>query len=217
MAKLMFEIVRSLFESDRESDFVGIGNLTDEKDSYHAGFVIRYQKKLYEFHYSGTEIEFIPLENDYYHKITDTIIPEEIPAFIAQCQNIKKKANPKYGYFYSGESYDSDGNHLNSIDRGERMTCVGFCLNVLKGFLEEDYLEYSDWTSESHKKEGYLAWYCDKYKLDSKKLQSSHRRITPRECLTSCFYNRLPIRKSDIDKKINDVNEHFIARMRTQN
>ena len=80
----------------------------------------------------------------YFHKTTLTIHPDEVPAFIVYCQQIKQKAKPIYGFFYSGEFYDKEGNYLMNKDLGERMTCVGFCLNVLKGFLEEDYIDYME-------------------------------------------------------------------------
>lgn len=207
---IMFEILRSKIESDRITDFVAIGNLIKEAEAYHSAFVISYGKELYEFHYTGEEIEFKVIDNDYFHKITDTIVSEEVPAFIALCKNILKNANPTYGFFYSGESYNLDGTHLSNLDLGERMTCVGFCLNVLKGFLEEDYIVYEDWTSETHEKNGYLESYCEKYKLDPSKISVSHRRITPRECLTSCFFSELPISKKEIDERIGEVDEYFI-------
>jgi len=80
----------------------------------------------------------------YFHKTTLTIHPDEVPAFIVYCQQIKQKAKPIYGFFYSGEFYDKEGNYLMNKDLGERMTCVGFCLNVLKGFLEEDHIDYME-------------------------------------------------------------------------
>ncbi len=207
----MFSIIRTLLESDRISDFVAIGNLlNDSQESYHAAFIIKYEGSLQEFHYTGSDIELNNLiSNDYFHKITNTIYSDEVPAFIAQCINVKKHANPIYGYFYSGESYDSDGNHNSKKNLGQRMTCVGFCLNVLKGFLEEDYIEYAGWDSISHGEHGYLEEYCKQYDIDPELIKDSHRRITPRECLTSCFFVELPIPKSKIQEKLIEVNHHF--------
>lgn len=208
----MFEIIRTLEESVLSSDYVAIGNLLKKKVSTHSAFIIQRNGVLFEFHYTGQWIEFKPLYNDYYHKVTETIHKDEVPAFIAQCVNITKKANPEYGFFYSGETYDQDGNHLSSSDLGERMTCAGFCLNVLKGFLEDEYLEYSDWDSTTHDNPGYLEYYCKKHNLDLDKVKAAHRRITPRECLISCFFETLPIRKADIDSKQEYVTSHFLGR-----
>lgn len=214
----MFEIIRTREESDRNINFVALGNLINQEQSYHAAFVIRHENNLLEFHYTGEKIELVNLRRDYYHKITDTIHPDEVASFIAKCINIRKNAKPEYGYFYSGESYDEHGNHQSDNSLGERMTCVGFCLNVLKGFLEnEDYLSYEDWDSTTHEEEGYLEWYCETYNLNIEDVKSSHRRITPREFLTSGFFITIPIRKHQIDSKIQEVNEHFEARLRPSN
>ncbi len=206
----MFEIVRSIQESDRTTDFVAIGNLvSDDFKSYHCSFIINLKGRLLEFHYTGRNIEFSELENEYYHKISDTIISEEVPAFVAYCKSILKHANPQYGFFYSGEYYDKDGIHFGSQELGERMTCVGFCLNVLKGFLEDDYLDYSGWTEDSHDDSGYLDKFCLENGIEPAMVKEYHRRISPRECLTSCFFTHLPISKSDIDIKIVSVNDYF--------
>jgi len=212
MTQILFDIVRSKEESDRESDFVALGYLHDSQFP-HSAFIIQYDGELYEYGYNGYSITLNSLADDYYHKITETIGPGEVPAFIAFCENVKKKANPSYGYFYSGESYDVDGNHLSDTDLGERMTCVGFCLNILKGILEEDYLEYTDWTSESHSKK-YLEQFCEKYSLEIDKISMYHRRITPIEFLTSGFFNEVPIRKEQIDSKLIAVKDYIGARVR---
>jgi hypothetical protein len=208
----MFEIVRSRLESDRTTDFVAIGNIINEVAySYHAGFVIQHEGMLYEFHYTGKDVKFNPIENDYFHKITNTIASDEVAAFVAQCLQIQKKANPKYGLYYSGECYDKEGNYISSSNLGEVMTCVGFCLNVLKGFLEEEYLLYSDWTAETPEFKQFLNEFCRINNIDPLKIASPlSRRITPRECLTTCFFSQLPITKDNIDKKIVEIN-HFFA------
>jgi len=208
----MFEIVRSNHESDINVDFVAIGNLVDNHfESTHSAFLIQYDETIYVFHYTGWEIEFKSqqTDDDYYHKITETITPDEIPAFLAYAKTIKKHANPIYGYFYSGEYYNTNGEHFGDKNLGESMTCVGFCLNVLKGFLEEDYIAYTDWSEDSHNDKDFLERFCAKYNKNPDLIKDAHRRITPRECLTSCFLKDLPIRKHVIDKKILQVNNHF--------
>jgi hypothetical protein len=203
----MFEIVQSRVESDIKRDFVALGFLIEGKGGPHSAFVIQYEDTLYEFHYTGSEIDFSQIWNDYYHKITYSVHPDEVPAFIACCQQIQKNAKPIYGYFYSGENYGIDGNHFGNKDLGERMTCVGFCLNVLKGFLEDDYLEYSDWDESTHADLEYLEKYCKKHTIDITKVKASHRRIAPIEFFTSGFFRNLPIRKVQIDGKIQEVSE----------
>lgn len=203
----MFERVYSRTESDIDTDFVAIGYLPLANRITHSAFVIQYEGILYEFHYEGSAIDFSEIWNNYFHKITASVHPEEVPAFMAMCEQIKKKANPKYGYFYSGENYDRSGNHFGMRDLGERMTCVGFCLNVLKGFFDEDYIEYADWKEDTHKQTGYLEKYCIRHNIDISKVKASHRRITPLEFLTSGFFIDFPIRKIQIDGKIDEVAE----------
>lgn len=209
MDNLGFDIVRSKVEGDINTNFVGLANLLFGIESYHAAFVIKQDTELFEFHYTGSEICFDSIKDDYYHKRTTTILPEEVPAFIAFCKNVKKHANPTYGYFYSGESYNNQGIHQSSIDLGERMTCVGFCLNILKGFIEKDYLDYKTWDESTHEDSDYLENYCKKHNLDKSKIQNSHRRICPREYLVSGFFDVLPITKQQIDKEKTRVDELF--------
>ena len=210
---IMFDIIRSKEESDRVTDFVAIGNIVRNGKSTHAAFVIQYEKVLYEFHYTSTSVELSEIIGDYYHKITETISPDEVPAFIAYCKNIQKNANPVYGYFYSGESYDLNGKHVAESGLGEIMTCVGFCLNVLKGFLEEEYLVFSEWNAETHDSIGYLESFCEYHGVDPSKIADSHRRITPRECLASCFFHDLPIPKQKIEDKLVEVDQFFSNRL----
>jgi hypothetical protein len=200
----MFEIRRTLEEQDIDENFVAIGNLISEnpRTPTHSALIIKYNNSLYEFHFTGRAIELKEVENDYFHKITQCIHRDEVAAFIALCKHVLSKASPTYGFFYSGEFYDSEGNFIGNNSLGERMTCVGFCLNVLKGFLEAEYLNYSDWSNASHNDgEAYLLWYCGHHGLNINDVRQSHRRISPLECLVSCFYSSLPISKRDIDAK----------------
>lgn len=213
----MVEIVRTLQDRVPNSDFVAIGNLLVGTESRHSAFVIQFQNELLEFHYTGSAIEFNCLQNDYFHVVTSTIPDYEVPSFVAMCKNVLKRANPKYGFFYSGESYHPDGSHLSNVDLGERMTCAGFCLNVLKGFLEEDYLAYSDWNHTNHvthpTNSNYLQEFCARHNLDISKMREMQRRIEPRECLVSCLFDALPIRKADIDSKMPEAQRHFESRL----
>lgn len=206
----MFEIINTLNEQDISEDFVAIGNLINgDKVPFHAALIIKYNSILFQYHYTSSDIEFEEVDYEYFHKRTKTIHKEEVPAFIAYCNSIKKNANPIYGYFYSGEYYDNKGVHFSEKTIGERMTCVGFYINVLKGFLEDDYLKYTDWDSSSHSTD-YILKYADKHKLDVASIQESHRRISPIEILTSGFFYNIPIPKTDIDNKLTEVEEYFL-------
>lgn len=205
----MTEIARTLFAPADDVDFVGIGNLLAGAASTHAAVIIQYQSEIFAFHYTGYSIEYEPIQEDYYHLPTRVIHHDEIPAFIVQCKQIMRKANPVYGYFYSGEFYDQQGNHQSMGSLGEVMTCAGFCLNVFKGFLEEDYLAFNDWGNTPYPSPDYVVNFCNQHGLDIQGIQAAHRRITPRECLISCMFDELPIRKLQIDSQQSDVQAYF--------
>ena len=203
----MFEIVRTIKETDRNCNFTALGFLVYSEGT-HAAIIINYESVLYQFHFTG-EIEFCNVKHDFFHKITDTIDTRLIPSFYAYCRRVQKKANPQYGYFYSGEFYDEEGIHFSDKPIGERMTCVGFCLNVLKGFLEKDYIYFHDWDENTHTAPDYLIKYAKKHNLNLEDISESHRRITPLELITSGFFTNIPIRKANIDSEIVQVKEYL--------
>ena len=125
------------------------------------------------------------------------------------CRRIINKANPRYGFFYSGEYFDKDGNHFSDKAIGQTMTCSGFCINVLKGFLEKDYLVYEDWNTPSFPTTDYLQNYALRYNLDIDKIAESHRRISPLELLCSGYFSLLPISKNQIDSKLFETQEYL--------
>lgn len=211
----MFEILHTISEKDYKKDFVGIGACynKDKNLLYHSVLIIQYQEEQYVFHYTG--IPDFPLffdqgiSDDCFHKITKTIPSILVPSFIAQCKQVLKKANPVYGYFYTGEFYDIDGNHNSNGTTGERMTCAGFCLNVMKGFLTEDYIAYDQWDSTSHDYPGYLEDYSVRHSLEVNDISSSHRRISPLDLLCSAHFVDLPIQKSEVESKHQEVSEYI--------
>jgi hypothetical protein len=194
---------------DTEHDFVGIGVLNQGSTASHSGLIIKFKTKVYEFHYTGQEVLLLDLSEVFYHKIINVIPSFEIAAFLIMAQNIQKYAKPNYGCFYSGEFYDADGNHFSNIT-GQYMTCVGFCLNVLRGFLQEDYLKYEDWDNTTAdgflNQPDYFSFFILRHGLDPDEFSSSLRRITPIEMLTSAFFNDLPISKANIDSHKAQVN-----------
>lgn len=217
----MFEIIKTTSERDIKDEFVAIGAYASDLriprlqkgTAYHSVLIIKYKDELLQFHYTGNPSQGILLDDNIdsncFHKITDTIDLKLIPSFIMMCKRIFKNANPKYGYFYSGEYYDVNGNHFSDKAIGERMTCSGFCLNVLKGFLEEDYIVYTDWDSSSHQLENYLQEFCSRQGLNIDEIETSHRRISPLELLSSGYFSNIPINKKEIDSKVGSVEDYL--------
>lgn len=206
----MLEIIHTVTEKNYKNDFVAIGCYAgDDGIPYHSLMIIKHDDETSQFHYTGANTDAIKfdenLKSNCFHNITFTIHPSIVPAFKIMCKQIQKKANPKYGFFYSGEFFDINGMHFSDKEIGQTMTCAGFCLNVLKGFLEENYIDYTEWTEDSHQEYNYLQSYAEEHGLDINKIAESHRRITPLELICSAYFSDLPIQKSDIDSKKQDV------------
>jgi len=211
----MFEIINTVSENDIEQDFIAIGGYYDnsEKKIYHSVIIIQFRKKVYAFHYTGLDDRPIVfdenIDEDCFHKITTAVPSILVPSFLKQCEKIFERAAPVYGYFYSGEFYDIDGNHNSDTHTGETMTCAGFCLNILKGFLMTEYVDYTQWDSASHEVSGYLEYFSNKHSLDIDLIAQSHRRISPLDLLCSGYFNDLPIQKKQIDSKKQEVFDYL--------
>lgn len=207
----MFEVVKSLDKTEKEEFFVAVGYYINEP-THHAGIIIKNKEERLQFHYTSTEIDFSSLKIDFYHKITQVIHPNDVPAFIAHCKAIEKGANPKYGFFFPGSFYDSDGNFFGNTDLGERMTCVGFCLNTLNGFLEDNYIQESDWEHDPHYEPKWLENYCKLNSIDIETLRPFFKRITPGQYLSSGFFSQTPIKKEQIDHQYEHLKSEMISR-----
>jgi len=210
----MFEIINTATEEEIEDEYVAIGCYIDEnKIPYHSVLIIRFSNQTFQYHYPGFAGVGIlmkkNIEKNCFHKITKTIDKKIIPAFIVMCKRIMKTSNPKYGYFYSGEYYDNNGQHFSNKAIGETMTCAGFCVNILKGFLESDYLFYEDWSQTSYPTDDYLDKFALRHGLVKDDIAISHRRISPLELLCSGFFSQLPIRKTQIDSKTENTQEYL--------
>lgn len=207
----MFDIINTLTEKDIKDNFVAIGSYVNKEGvPVHSVLVVKYKGELSHIHFTGREILFDTISDETcFHKITETINEELLPAFIVMCRRVLKTANPKYGFFYSGEYYDLNGLHFSEKAISETMTCSGFCLNILKGFLEKDYLLFSNWNTPSYPTEDYLERFAKHFNLDIEKISESHRRISPLELLCSGFFQNLPITKLEVDSKVDETAEYL--------
>tara|TARA_R110002020_G_scaffold261331_2_gene475669 strand:+ start:1636 stop:2268 length:633 start_codon:yes stop_codon:yes gene_type:complete len=207
----LFDIINTLTEKDIKENFVAIGSYVDkDKVAAHSVIVIKYNGSIKHIHYDSKEILFDDIYNVCcFHKITDTINPALIPSFIVMCKIVMEKANPRYGYFYSGEYYDQNGIHFSEKAISETMTCSGFCLNILKGYLEEDYLSYKEWSTPTYPTKDYLERYANHFDLNLDDISESHRRISPLELLSSAYFSNLPITKSQVDSKVDETAEYL--------
>lgn len=207
----LFEIVLTGDTLNSPVDYVAIGNIVNiDNEADHSAILIKYDGNIYQFEFTGSAIKFDSYSKNFYQKTTFTISPLEIPAFIAYCRIVKEKANPKFDFFFSGTFYDEEGNFIgNNTVAGERMTCVGFCLNVLNGFLEEQYLNFSDWDHTTYDDGKYLSMWCERHGVDESVIQKEHRRISPRELFATAFFKDLPIFRKQVNEALPHIEEYF--------
>lgn len=177
----------------------------------HAGIVFHCEEGYFLFHFKGN----IDLEENpvgwYFHKSINFILPEFCDQFLGHCRKIQKYAKPKLGMFYPG-SYYKDGKYFTENNEAEYMSFVGFCINVIKGFLEADeYFEYKDWNGIDFKRH-YLEDILKDYKafkpdITEDDIAAHIRRITPPEFISFAFLEKLPIRRAEVRKIHNVVSE----------
>jgi hypothetical protein len=203
--------------TEESADTVAAAVCVDKENNIpHAVLYIRFNDESKIFHYTGKivliEDADVASSSVYFYKTLIFIKPELIPAFVTQCELISEKAQPKYGFFYSGSLYDTTGTFIDPGDFPESMTCVGFCINVLKHFLGKDNLvEYADWSYSTAPND-----FIDKFYEEVKKIRPSLtlndfkkqvRRILPIEYFTAACADQVNIRKVYIDSNRSKVHK----------
>ncbi|RYF26665.1 MAG: hypothetical protein EOO42_00835 [Flavobacteriales bacterium] len=208
-----------LSSSTLNKNFIGFIVTIDEKGvANHSGLIICFLGKIYLFHYlpKGVFLEEIDLDkldfNCYYKEIT-IIDKKLIRAFLMHCKIVKATSTPTYGFFISGSYYENGVYHTEDTTP-QLMTCVGFCINVITGFLEEKaYIEFTDWIEISKGLQDWFDNFLVNFKnefpeVDEASLRKNLRRIKPSELISSGYFGALPIRKIQTDQ-IKPVIEHL--------
>jgi len=220
------EIDKELFKADSidgASDFVATAVYVNaERGIYHSGLIIVYENTYYLFHYTGSDIEMSDFsKGNFYFKKLSFISPEEVLAFYAHCLNIQKYANPAYGFFFAGDYYDKEGKYYSESGVAEYMTCVGFCISVITGYIEGDqYYVYEDWNNEGVPEEFFERFIAEVKEqnpaltIDESLYKKHLRRITPTE-YTSGAYLEIPVRKRNIDEILDIVRNVLLKRNTT--
>lgn len=201
--------------SDLPSHFVAAAVQIDHTSgvAIHAGIIINKDDRRFLFHYTGSKVELVDVPNNewYFHKDLIIISNKLTSSFLAHCTLVKKNAKPEYGFLFAGY-YNTKGKYCSPEGVPEYTTCVGFCLNVLSIFTEEDeYLSLNDWDStsmnESYKDftlKNIARLYPD---IKESNLNPYLKRILPDEYLASAFDTNPPVKKAFIDNIIEDVRE----------
>jgi hypothetical protein len=221
------QIDKELFQSDAVTpvkNFVAAAVMVvDGGRAQHSGIVISYNSDYYLFHYTSEEVELkdVPKGEWYFHKELEFISEEEVLAFYAHCKIIKQHANPKFGAFYAGDYYNKEGKYFSESGLQEFMTCVGFCINVMTGYIENsNYFNYAEWTETTL---GNPDQYFENFLRDVKKnnpdiavdeaLFRKHlRRITPLDYTSASYLQSIPISKAEVDKIKPDVQKVLIGK-----
>lgn len=191
-------------------NFVALSvTINDLGQAHHSGIIIKYNNIAYYFHYDKSNVLLKEVDlkkaDGVFHKKLEIIDEQLIASFLSHCRIIEKTASPQYGYFYGGSYFENGIYHSNS-KTPQLMTCVGFCINVITGFIEEkNYIEFADWQPVSDDAE---KWFNDfvielekKYpNVDILQLKKEFRRIKPSELISSGYFNNLPIRKIQTDQ-----------------
>ncbi|MFA6278381.1 MAG: hypothetical protein WC622_16660 [Pedobacter sp.] len=205
-------------------DFIGFIVSIDEKgEAKHSGIIISFLGKTSLFHYlpKGVFLEEIDLTKvgfTYSYKEITIVNKSLIRSFLNHRKVIKATAKPNFGYFYAG-SYCENGVYHSDDNTPQLMTCVGFCINVVTGFLEEkSYIEFSDWVSVSQTAQIWLDNFLIEFKkefpeVDEGIIRKNLRRIKPSELISSGYFGKLPIRKVQTDLVKPVVEEIFMESM----
>jgi hypothetical protein len=203
-----------------ESNFVAFAvKLHHEVIANHAALLLFIDGEYKAFHYDAHEVllDAVP-ENDWLIlNIFGRIRPELVFAFENLCRTVKEEAQPAYGYFYDGSFFDGDGQYKSATGTPQIFTCVGICLNVLKGFIynldasdnANQLIQFEDWNNSTlHPR------YLEKFTLVApinfpdtplELLLENLRRIRPSEFLTIPFFEEFPVSKASIDEVIEHV------------
>jgi hypothetical protein len=104
------------------------------------------------------------------------------------------------------------GNFSNS-GLPEYSTCVGFCINVITGYLydHDKYFEVTDWDNIPDEHPSFRRYFekalQETPNLDIDLYKSHHRRIRPDEYIAAAYFDtsKIPIRKQTIDSIIGNV------------
>lgn len=205
-----------LNECDSSEDFVAIGVLVGiDGIGYHSGLVICLEEIFYFFHYTGTEVLMDIVNvftNDLFVKKMDIIQSEKVEYFKGFCEILLDEVQPQYGWVFTDSFYNGDGTYYSDNGLPDITTCVGFCINVIRGsfYNNETYISVNEWddstfTEVQNSFMNHISLQLARLEqIDPERLtlitQNNFKRITPSELTSSAFYNELPISKQNIDK-----------------
>lgn len=212
----VFNNLIPLNECENHEDFIAIGIMVNEEGiGYHSGLIICLEEHFYFFHYTGKEVLMdllMTLPTDIYIKKLLIFEPEKVEYIKGFCDILLQEVSPNYGWLFSDSFYNEDGEYYSEDGLPDITTCVGFCINVIRGVLynNEVYIDTSQWDNSTFNEyqQGFMNHISSQIALiegiDPDRLaeitQRTFKRIMPSELTSSGFFDTLPIRKPDIDE-----------------
>lgn len=209
-----------LNDCDLDEDFIAFCvDVNDSGVATHSGIIICYEDALHFFHFDSTvhldELVIKDIKDNLYIKKITIFGNERILAFKAYCEILQFEVSPLYGFVFSNSFYTIDGSYYSESNLPDITTCVGFCINVIRGFLynNDKYIEIGDWDESTIDTlpQDFQYWIDSiQGQLSSievnndKELMENIRnnyfkRIRPSELASSAFFEKLPIRKDSVD------------------
>lgn len=207
-------------EQDLPENFVSIATRIEDKQATHAAILIRHQSINYLHHFSGLRAEVIEDFNDdgwYIYKIIEAINVDdkyEVGAFLQYCKRVCNNSNITYSFISDGSYYTDSGEFVSVNGLPELGSCVGFCVNTLTGGLidvQDSLFELDDWDDSTiYQVKAHDDWALKqvdkKYPdIDWALYNAFKKRIEPIEYLCSSFIDTFPIRKSQIEAILPEV------------
>ena len=203
-----------LTNCDLSKDFIAIAIQLNDNNIDHCGIIICYEETITFFHFDGTvKIETLdtPPTNIFLKEI-ETVVEENINGFKAYCEILADEVHPQYGFVFDNSFYSIDGNLYLNNGKVDIVTCVGFCIKVIRGYLinNPEYLALDDWDISSL--DDFMTSYSDYIYRQISNIQrdfpdqyndiisKNYKRVTPFELTCSAFFFNLPIRKTSIDQ-----------------
>ncbi len=178
---------------------------------FHAALVVCVNGERSIFHFDAADVSEEAFGGYMFmFKEFETIPPFEANAFRVICRSAIRNSPPRYHYLFDGSHYSEGTFEANNGSLSYHMTCVGFCLAILKEWFDEDYIAFTDWTSTNslwpEDVEEQTRQLREIYtNFSDEELQANMRRIKPSEFISSAFCNNIPIGKDDTDKISNHI------------
>jgi hypothetical protein len=212
--------IERLCDVGHDAPFIAIGTTYDEfnglLEGYHSSIILCCDDRIHILHFNNGIVEFCELpENerrDYYIKRLNYLCPGdgEIEAFYVFCKKIQENSNIKYGFIFDGGFYNAiTGEYFSNAEMPEISTCVGFCVNVLTGWIYdiEEYFAYEEWELLPIENPAFQRHFNIAVihfpELDISDYQRHHRRISPDDFMLSGFFeiHDMAIKKFRIDQE----------------